>query len=141
LLPDERLGLIGPNGSGKSTLLRILAGEETPDTGEVSRRRDLSLVFVPQTDEFPTGKTAAEILEDALATQRLEPYERAALLNRVTAQVGFSDLAQTADTLSGGWRKRLALARALVQRPGLLILDEPTNHLDLEGVLWLEALL
>ncbi len=141
VLPDERLGLIGPNGSGKSTLLRILAGEETPDSGEISRRRDLSLIYVPQADVFPPGKTAAQVLEEALATQKLEPYERASLLNRVVAQVGFGNLDQAVDTLSGGWRKRLALARALVQRPGLLILDEPTNHLDLEGVLWLESLL
>ena len=141
VLPNERLGLIGPNGSGKTTLLRIFAGDEKPDSGEISRRRDLRLVYVPQTDVFPAGKTAAQVLDEALATQRLEGYERAALLNRVVAQVGFGDTQQPVDTLSGGWRKRLALARALVQRPGLLILDEPTNHLDLEGVLWLEALL
>ena len=96
---------------------------------------------MPQTDSFPAGKTAAQVLDDALATQRLEPFERAALQNRVVAQVGFGDLEQTVDALSGGWRKRLALARALVQQPDLLILDEPTNHLDLEGVLWLETLL
>ncbi len=141
ILPDERLGLIGPNGSGKTTLLRILAGEEVSDEGEVSRRRDLSLVYVPQTDEFLPGQTVAQVLAGAMSLQRMEDYEMAALLNRVLAQVGFEDTAESVETLSGGWRKRLALARALVQQPGLLILDEPTNHLDLEGVLWLESLL
>ena len=138
---DERLGLIGPNGSGKTTLLRILAGQEEPDSGDVSRRRDLNLIYVPQNDVFESNKTVGEVLVAAVETQHLEDYERTALLNRINAQVGISDMEQSVQALSGGWRKRLALARALVQRPGLLILDEPTNHLDLEGVLWLESLL
>jgi ATP-binding cassette subfamily F protein uup len=141
ILPDERLGLIGPNGSGKTTLLRILAGQEEPDSGEVSRRRDLRLVYVPQNDVFDPDKTVGQVLDAAAATQRLEEYERVALLRRVCAQIGFAETTQNVRTLSGGWRKRLALAQALIQRPGLLILDEPTNHLDLEGVLWLESLL
>ena len=141
ILPDERLGLIGPNGSGKTTLLRILAGQEDADSGEVSRRRDLSLVYVPQDDVFAPAATVGDVLDAAVATQRMEQYERAALLHRVLAQIGFTDTGQQVATLSGGWRKRLALAQALVQRPAILILDEPTNHLDLEGVLWLEELL
>jgi ABC transport system ATP-binding/permease protein len=141
VLPGERLGLIGPNGSGKTTLLRILAGQESPDAGEVSRRRDLRLVYVPQEEVFEPGATVAQVLDGALATQRLEDYERAALLSRVLAQVRFTDTDQSVEALSGGWRKRLALAHALLLQPALLILDEPTNHLDLEGVLWLEGLL
>ncbi len=137
----ERLGLIGPNGSGKSTLLRILAGEERPDTGQVSRRRDLRMVFLPQEETFPAGLTVGEVLDDILATLPLEDYERTAQKTMVLENVGFADETQRVETLSGGWRKRLALAQALVQRPDLLLLDEPTNHLDLEGVLWLEDLL
>jgi len=141
LLPDERLGLIGPNGSGKTTLLRILAGEEPTDSGEVSRQKNLRLIHVPQTDVFTAGLTVAQVVDTAVSTQNLEGYERTALLNRVLKQAGFDQTTQLVENLSGGWRKRLALAQALVQRPELLILDEPTNHLDLEGVLWLEALL
>ena len=137
----ERLGLIGPNGSGKSTLLRVLAGEERPDTGQVSRRRDLRMVFLPQEETFPAGQTVGEVLDATLAALPLEDYERAARKTMVLENVGFADDTQRVETLSGGWRKRLALAQALVQRPDLLLLDEPTNHLDLEGVLWLEDML
>ena len=137
----ERLGLIGPNGSGKSTLLRILAGEERTDTGQVSRRRDLRMVFLPQEETFPTGQTVGEVLDTTLAALPLEEYERTAQKTMVMENVGFADETQRVETLSGGWRKRLALAQAIVQRPDLLLLDEPTNHLDLEGVLWLEDLL
>ncbi len=137
----ERLGLIGPNGSGKSTLLRILAGEDRPDSGQVSRRRDLRMVFLAQEEIFPSGLTVGEVLDATLAKLPLEDYERSAQKTRVLENVGFADETQRVDTLSGGWRKRLAIARALVQKPDLLLLDEPTNHLDLEGVLWLEALL
>ena len=133
----ERMGLIGPNGSGKSTLLKIIAGLETPDSGEVTRKRDLRLVYLPQADEFEPGHTVEQALAGALAggadgLQRL----------RETAQrLGFERLDQPIEELSGGRRKRLAIARALVQQPDLLLLDEPTNHLDLEGILWLEDLL
>ncbi len=137
----ERLGLIGPNGSGKSTLLRILAGEERPDSGQVSRRRDLRMVFLPQEETFPAGQTVGDVLDATLATLPLEAYERTARKTMVLENVGFADDTQRVETLSGGWRKRLALAQAMVQRPDLLLLDEPTNHLDLEGVLWLEDLL
>ncbi len=137
----ERLGLIGPNGSGKSTLLRILAGEERPDSGQVSRQRNLRMVFLPQEETFPAGQSISEVLDETLATLPLEEYERTARKTIVLENVGFVDAAQRVETLSGGWRKRLALAQALVQQPDLLLLDEPTNHLDLEGVLWLEDLL
>ncbi|MRR37381.1 ABC-F family ATP-binding cassette domain-containing protein, partial [bacterium] len=133
----ERTGMIGPNGSGKSTLLKIIAGLEAPDGGEVTRKRDLRLVYLPQADEFESGHTvelalAAALEEDAHGPQRL----------RETAQrLGFGRLGQPVGELSGGWRKRLAIARALIRQPDLLLLDEPTNHLDLEGILWLEELL
>ncbi len=138
---NERLGLIGPNGSGKSTLLKILAGEEKPDSGEIARRRGLRLAYLPQEDQFAPNVTVERTLMDALAGEPLEDYERVAQIGMALAKVGFTRADQTAATLSGGWRKRLAIARVLVQRPDLLLLDEPTNHLDLEGVLWLEDLL
>ena len=138
---DEKLGLIGPNGSGKSTLLRLLAGEDKPDAGDITRRRYLNLVYLAQEDRFPPDTTVDDVLDAVLQQQPMEEYERDAEKNRVMAATGFADGSQAVGTLSGGWKKRLAIARALVQRPDLLLLDEPTNHLDLQGVLWLEALL
>ncbi len=141
LSDGEKMGLIGPNGSGKSTLLRLLADEERPDSGEIARRRDVRLVYIPQEDLFPIGATVDEVLNAAMAGEPLEDYEIAAQRSMALAKVGFADGSAMVETLSGGWKKRLALARALVQRPDLLLLDEPTNHLDLQGVLWLEELL
>lgn len=141
---NERLGLIGPNGAGKSTLLKVLAGLEKPDDGAVSVRKGLRVGYVAQEEAFPAGASVESVLESALAAQPLEETERAVRVEIALAHVGFTNAAQrvqTVDTLSGGWRKRLAIARALIAEPDLLLLDEPTNHLDLEGVLWLEALL
>lgn len=141
LSDGERMGLIGPNGTGKSTLLRIFAGEERPDRGDISRKRDVRLVYLPQEDIFTEGETVEAILRYVLHDQPLEEYEVAARVATVLAKVGFVRADEPVSSLSGGWKKRLALARALIQRPDLLLLDEPTNHLDLEGVLWMEALL
>lgn len=135
------MGLIGPNGSGKSTLLRLLSSQERPDSGEIAARRGLRLVYLPQEERFPEESTVEFVLEEALESETLEDYERTARIATVMAQVGFEDGLQVVRSLSGGWRKRLAIARALVTEPDLLLLDEPTNHLDLQGVLWLEALL
>ncbi len=137
----ERLGLIGPNGSGKTTLLRILTGAEKADSGEISRRGDLPVSAIAQEDDLEPAATIESILTNAIAADSLEPYERAALLNKTVSMVGFPDVTATVSTLSGGWRKRLSIALALIQRPDLLLMDEPTNHLDLQGILWLEDLL
>ncbi|MCW3059276.1 MAG: transporter related [Capsulimonas sp.] len=137
----ERLGLIGPNGAGKSTLLKIFAGAEKPDSGTVSTRKGARFAYLPQEDIFPTGATTGEVLMEALAGQHLEDYEKETEVNIILGQVGFDDDTQVVDTLSGGWRKRLALARALILKCDMVFLDEPTNHLDMEGILWLEALL
>jgi ATP-binding cassette subfamily F protein uup len=141
LREGDRVGLIGPNGSGKSTLLKILAGIEVPDEGEVSARRGLCVGYVPQDDTFPPGLTVTEVVVAALADGSLEEHERETRAAIALTQAGFDDLDQKAETLSGGWRKRLAVARELARGPDLLLLDEPTNHLDLPGVLWLEKLL
>ena len=137
----ERLGLIGPNGAGKSTLLKILAGEETPDSGEIASRRGLRIRYVPQVEQFADGATVESVLLDALADSAWEPHERQLHVDIARGKHDFPDPAQLVTTLSGGWKKRLALARALIAEPELLLLDEPTNHLDIEGILWLEQLL
>ncbi len=137
----DRVGLIGPNGSGKSTLLKILAGIEEPDSGTRSLRRGTRMGYVPQDPEFPTGKTVEETLVEALADDHAEDYEKDLRVAIALGRAGFNDPQQAVDILSGGWRKRLAIARALVQQPDILLMDEPTNHLDVEGILWLEDLL
>ncbi|MCC6420679.1 MAG: ABC-F family ATP-binding cassette domain-containing protein [Gemmataceae bacterium] len=141
LRAGERIGLIGPNGSGKSTLLRLLAGLEEPDAGTRSMRRTARLGYLSQEDAFPPGQTARRVVLAALADESDEEHERETRAAIALTQVGFANPDQAADTLSGGWRKRLALARALARRPDLLLLDEPTNHLDLLGIVWLERLL
>jgi len=134
----ERLGLIGPNGSGKSTLLKILSGRMEPDSGTVSLRRNTRVGYVPQESDFPAGQTVAEVMTEALAGERLDELERAGRINLWLGRAGFTDPTVRADSLSGGWRRRLAIAREFALAPEVLFLDEPTNHLDLEGILWLE---
>src|SRR5262245_15153438 len=131
LRAGERVGLIGPNGSGKSTLLKLLAGRELADAGTRSLRRSARLGYVAQYETFPAGLSVREVLLAALAEELMEEHERETRVAITLTQVGFSNPDQQADVLSGGWRKRLALASALVSRPELLLLDEPTNHLDL----------
>lgn len=141
LRAGERVGLIGPNGAGKSTLLKILAGIEAPDGGTRTLRRGVRVGYLTQDDTFEPGDTVHSVLMKALATENLEDHERETRTAITLTQVGFEDFDVRADTLSGGWRKRLALARELAREPDLLLMDEPTNHLDLPGVVWLEKLL
>lgn len=137
----ERLGLIGPNGSGKSTLLKILSGQMEPDSGSLSLRRNTRVGYVGQQVEFPPGLSVADVLSQALAGERLDDLERGARINQTLGRAGFTDISLRTESLSGGWRRRLAIARELALQPDLLFLDEPTNHLDFEGILWLETLL
>ncbi len=137
----DHAGIVGANGSGKSTLLKLLAGLEDPDGGQVSPRRGLRLAYLAQADRLPGGRTVEQTLADALQDLPLDDRERGERVEASLASTGFPDPHQLVETLSGGWRKRLALARELVREPDLLLLDEPTNHLDLEGVLWLERTL
>ncbi|HEU4521366.1 MAG TPA: ABC-F family ATP-binding cassette domain-containing protein [Thermoanaerobaculia bacterium] len=131
----DHVGLVGPNGSGKSTLLKILAGIEQPDSGSRAVRKRLRIGYVPQDPVFAPGKTIEQVLEEVLG----EPD--VARIAQALGKAGFTDRTLLTDTLSGGWRKRLAIARELVGEPDLLLLDEPTNHLDLEAILWLETML
>ena len=135
----ERTGLIGPNGSGKTTLLEILAGREAPDAGARALRKQTRLAYVPQDSLFEPEDTVGSVLTAALAGLPLEEQEKTARKETMLGRAGFETPATPAAALSGGWRKRLAIAAALITSPDVLLLDEPTNHLDLEGILWLET--
>jgi len=137
----DRIGLIGPNGAGKSTLLAVLAGTVEPDSGEVAVRKRARAAYVPQDSKFADGLTIRQVLEQALAAAHVNESEREGRLRELTGRAGFADLDAEAASLSGGWRKRLAVTEAMVIEPEVMLLDEPTNHLDLAGIEWLEELL
>jgi ATP-binding cassette subfamily F protein uup len=158
----ERIGLIGRNGAGKSSLLRILAGMERPDDGQVQRQQGLHTAFVAQEPQLGEDATVFESVQSGLADviALVDDYTHSrgdldALQGRIEAQDGWNwrqridetlhrlhlDPEARIGSLSGGNRKRVALAQALVRRPDVLLLDEPTNHLDLDSIEWLENLL
>jgi ATP-binding cassette subfamily F protein uup len=137
----DRIGLIGPNGSGKSTLLAILNGRVKPDGGDVAIRKGGRVSSVVQVSEFAPGDTVQSVIEAALERTGVRQSERKSKLAETLGRAGFKELDTPASELSGGWRKRLAIAEALVEDPDILLLDEPTNHLDLAGIQWLEGLL
>ncbi len=141
LEPGDRVGLIGPNGSGKSTLLRIICGLEEPDRGRVILRRHTRVGFLAQSDTFTEEKNAVDNLSLALQGLDLDEAERHRRVHAILSRAEFPDADCPVHLLSGGWRKRLAICRALVVHPDVLVMDEPTNHLDIEGILWLERLL
>ena len=145
----DRIGLIGPNGAGKSTLLAVLAGEMEPDTGDVAVRKRARVGYVKQVSEYAKGATVRSVLESALTAGGVPVNEHEQRLRETLGRAGFADdgadtsirMDAEAAALSGGWRKRLAIAEAMVTQPDVLLLDEPTNHLDLEGIEWLEGAL
>jgi ABC transport system ATP-binding/permease protein len=137
----ERVGVIGPNGSGKSTLLEILSGRMQPDRGELAIRKGTRLSLVRQVSEYAPGETVRSVVGKALDEAGVAEEDRPGRIAETLGRAGFSDLDVEASTLSGGWRKRLAIVEALVKHPDVLLLDEPTNHLDLAGIEWLEGVL
>ena len=136
LTEGDKTGIIGINGTGKSTFLKVLAGETEPDEGTLFRNPNIKISYLPQN---PSMKEDATVLEQVFLHlpdefKDMNEYEAKAMLN----QLGIPDFNQKVGTLSGGQRKRAALAAALIQPADVLILDEPTNHLDAEMTAWLE---
>lgn len=141
IFKGDKIGLIGPNGSGKSTLLKIISAIEKPDDGSVSYRKSLKIGYVPQNSVY-TDHSIIDVLISSFDPDMKIPLHEKEVESRILlSKLGFKDEQQSANTLSGGWKKRLDLAKALINSPDLLLLDEPTNHLDLEGILWLENFL
>ncbi len=162
----ERVGLVGRNGCGKSTFLRIAAGDLEPDGGEVTRRRNALVGYLPQTFGLDDSATVEQnilsgashvlkMIEDYEATPA-EDHRASELLDEIEQHDGWNldsrlrslvtnlhapDIERNAANLSGGEKRRVALCRALIGQPDLLILDEPTNHLDTNSVEWLEGFL
>src|SRR5262249_41079418 len=139
LFEGDQAGLAGPNGSGKSPLLKILAGAEAPDRGSRSLRSGVRVGYVPQDPMFPTGRTVDDVVMAVLAG--VDEEDRPGRLAHALSRAGFADGRASLDSLSGGWKRRRAIARELAAAPDILLMDEPTNHLDVEGILWLEDLL
>lgn len=152
----ERIGLIGPNGAGKSTLLNILSGKESVDLGTISYERGIKISYLPQIPQFLPNSTVKSSILEGIPIQSRDDWKEMAraeellsklLLNASSLEnsTGRTNTSITPDTptelLSGGLKKRVALARELIRRPDLLLLDEPTNHLDVDSILWLENLL
>ena len=162
----DRLGLVGRNGAGKTTFLRILAGLQTPDSGEVSRQRDLVVSYLPQDFMLDAAKTVEENIRDGakpvldlIAEFESLPHDskrHEELEHRIQALEGWTldrriEIAMAhlncpagdrrVESLSGGEKRRVAMCRAIVSRPDFLMLDEPTNHLDPESIEWVAEFL
>ena len=136
----DKIGLIGINGTGKSTLLKLVAGLEEPDSGRIVRGRNLDIRYLPQNPVFHPGETVLEsVLRENEGHEHVWDIESQAksMLNRL----GIPDFNEKVEHLSGGQKKRAALASVLLSTAELLILDEPTNHLDSEMADWLEDFL
>ena len=169
----EKVALLGPNGTGKSTLLRVLAGIEPLDTGSIDRRRDATILYLPQEPVLDPERTPREIAREGLVlwhaaksrydevshrlgegevtaalmdeqaslaedVERLGGWSRDHEVDEILLHLGVTDVDRPVGTMSGGERRRVALARILVAKPELAIFDEPTNHLDADTIAWLE---
>ena len=131
----DKIGIIGINGTGKTTLLKIIAGLEEPDEGQVIRQNGLRVTYLPQNPEFPKD---AAVLSYVIEGKRQQEWNTESEAKSVLNKLDIIDHDAKIDTLSGGQRKRVALARTLINPADVLILDEPTNHIDNEMALWLE---
>ena len=175
IVRGERVGLLGVNGTGKSTLLRVLAGDEPADEGTIDRRRDATILYLPQEPPLPPAATPRAIVEEGLAEwkaatlrheaigrelasgvtdallaeqshvgeriEQLGGWSRGHVAEDMLSKLGVREIDRPVGAMSGGERRRVALARVLVARPTLAILDEPTNHLDTGVIDWLEQYL
>nr|WP_269438124.1 ABC-F family ATP-binding cassette domain-containing protein [Phosphitispora fastidiosa] len=142
----EKIGLIGINGTGKSTLLKLLAGKETPDQGEVTVGSAVRVAYLPQNPDFDDEATVLQQIfnnNDYISNDHInkDPWQAESEAKTILTRLGIYDFDAIVGTLSGGQRKRVALAGALLSPADLLILDEPTNHIDNETVGWLEIYL
>src|SRR3989441_12288145 len=140
--PRERVALIGRNGTGKSTLLRIISGEVSPDSGTVWRQPALRIARLEQDVPLSADRSVFDVVAEG-HTHHLEEDEAWLREHHVDLILSRLQLPPDVivDTLSGGWRRRVLLARALVGQPDVLLLDEPTNHLDIDAITWLEGFL
>ena len=132
----EKWGIVGQNGVGKSTLLKIMTGLEKPDSGNVTILKKYKISYCPQNTDFEPHKTIYETVRSYM-TEETEIYQIQAILNKLC----LSDYNQSIDILSGGQKKRVALAISLIKEADVYVLDEPTNHLDQDMILWLEKFL
>lgn len=130
----DKIGIVGINGTGKSTLLRMIAGEETPDEGQIIKQNGLKIAYVPQNPDFPDD---ADIRTYALSEDAGEVWQVEANL----LELGITQYDQKISSLSGGQKRRVVLAKTLAEDFDVLLLDEPTNHLDGEMIVWLEEYL
>ena len=138
--PGERICVIGRNGTGKSTLLQIVGGELAPDAGDVWTQPGLRIGRLAQDAPLQDERPVFEVVSDGLGNLGEEDWQREQRVEMVLSRLSLpADVSVT--TLSGGWRRRVLLASALVGQPDLLLLDEPTNHLDIESMTWLETFL
>ena len=138
---NEKIGIIGINGTGKSTLLKIVAGDEEPDEGTVTTANHIVINYLPQNPEFDPDETALEHVMSRVVTSQLDEDMRWSIesdAKSLLMKLDITDMTQKTGELSGGQRKRLALATVVLKPCDVLILDEPTNHLDYEMVEWLE---
>lgn len=134
----DKIGLIAKNGTGKTTLLRIIAGKEEADSGTIVFRNDLRLAILEQNPVFADDSVTAANAAPELGDDASETHSR---YIRLLSGLGVNDTSVPLAKMSGGQRKRVAMARAIATEPQLLILDEPTNHLDITAIEWLEAYL